>query len=290
MIKTKTLINKTWVFAAAAVIIVGSSSAMVFALNNSIPESNSANAARSTKSTKSYNQAESPKTGITAEYTLIDLSKNEPDPAGRDAFYDKMMVYDLSTEQIDEKYRAMIANTIPGEKDITAEQAAAYAAGIVEKAYGVDLAGYTAEASFSRNPVPNSDNWGVIFHAPEETASSVRYSASVDSVSGIMLYAGTYSLDFRAEGNNKNLEDPAWLNTAVQDITRLLPEHVSITNSKVVCALEIGGVSVVCELSDGSAYAVRLSGENKDAAAYQYFPEGYDGSWDYHPPTANGVG
>jgi len=47
---------------------------------------------------------------------------------------------------------------------------------------------------------------------------------------------------------------------------------------------------VVSELSDGSACAVRLSGENKEAVAYQYFPNGYDGSWDYHPVTSNGVG
>ncbi|WP_088187343.1 hypothetical protein [Desulfosporosinus sp. FKA] len=50
------------------------------------------------------------------------------------------------------------------------------------------------------------------------------------------------------------------------------------------------GVSVVCQLSDGSACAVRLTGDNKEAAAYRYFPNGYDGSWDYHPVTANGVG
>ena len=146
-----------------------------------------------------------------------------------------------------------------------------------------------AYASFSRNPVPNSDNWTVIFHAPNENQSSKRYSASVNSVTGSMLDASVYDLTY-TEVNSQNVQDPTWKATAEADIAKLIPENVSITGSKVVAATPLIGVMVVSELSDGSACAVRLFGANKEAAAYQYFPNGYDGSWDYHPVTSNGVG
>jgi len=288
MIKMKTLIGKVWVFAAAAAIIIGSSSAMAFALNSSIPESGTANAAPLTASGENM-QAKSLKTDA-AEYTVVDTLKSNSDSATKDLIYNKLKLNGFTKEQSDEKYREIIANMTPGEKDLTAEQAAAYAADIVKKAYGVDLTGYTAEASFSRNPaVPNSDNWGVFFHTPQENDSSIRYYASVDSVSGTLLDAGSYSMDYREE-NNKNLDDPAWVDTAVRDIKKLIPENVSVISSRVVSATKEGGVSIVCQLSDSSAFAVRLTGENKDAAAYQYFPDGYDGSWDYHKPDPNGVG
>lgn len=288
MIKMKTMIGKIWVFTAAAAIIIGSSSAMAFALNSSIPKSGTADAAP--LMTESKGNAQTPAfTADDAEYTVVDLSKHVTDADKKVAINEKLKMSGFTPEQIEEKYREIIANMTPGEKDMSAAQAAAYAAGIVKKAYDVDLTGYIAEAGFSRNPaVPNSDNWGVFFHAPQESNSTNRYYASVDSVSGKMLDAGCFNLEGGA--NDKNLDDPAWMETAARDIEKLLPEGVSITGSKVVSAIKEGGVSVVCELSDGSAFAVRLTGENRDAAAYQYFPEGYDGSWDYHAPTENGVG
>ena len=290
MFKIKTLVGKLWVFVAAVVIIGGSASIMAFALDNNIPENASANAAPYTAVSKESGQVQAPETGITAEYTVVDLSKKAPDGKLRDEIKHKLsLAKDISPEQIEEKYNAIVANTIPGEKDISAEQAAAYAAGIVKKVYGVDLTGYTAEASFSRNPVPNADNWGVIFHAPKEDPSTRRYNASVDSVNGTMLDFGCYTLDFREE-KDRDLENPEWKDKALQTISRLMPEDASIVGSKVVSAIPAGGVTVVCELSDGSAYAIRLSGENKEAAACQYFPDGYDGSWDYHPVTTEGVG
>ena len=199
-------------------------------------------------------------------------------------------------EMIEEKSNAILANMIPSEKDITAQQAAAEAEGILKKAYGVDFEGYTAEASFSRSSVPNSDNWTVIFRSPEEMQNRDRkdvksYLASVDSVNGTILNASSYDRNFTEENSdNKNLNDPVWKNKAEEAISRLKPENVSITSSKVVSAIPAGGVSVVFELSDGSACAVRLTGENKEIAAYVYFPNGYDGSFDYNPPTANAVG
>lgn len=289
MIKIKTLIGKAWVFAAAAAIIIGSSSAMAFALNSSIPESSTADTGPAMTGSEANAPARSMETEAT-EYTVVDTLNSYLDSDTKKAVYDKLEASGFAPEQMEEKYQEIIANMTPGEKDMTAGQAAAYAADIVKKAYGTDLTGYIAQASFSRNPaVPNSDNWGVFFHAPQENNNSNRYYASVDSVSGIMLDAGWFNLDDR-DADNKNLNDPAWVDTAVRDIEKLIPDQISVTGTKVVSATEAGGVMVVCELSDGSAFAVRLTGENKDAAAYQYFPNGYDGSWDYHKPTENGVG
>jgi len=185
MLKIKTLVNKTWIFAAAAAIIVGSSSVMAFALNNNIPESISQNVVPFIAASKENIQPQASKAEITTEYTVIDLSKRGLDGERKDAIRDKLSrIEGITSEQIEEKYNAIIANMIPGEKDISAEQAAAYATGILKKAYGVDFTGYTAEASFSRSSVPNSDSWTVIFHAPQEVQNSKRYLASVDSVIG----------------------------------------------------------------------------------------------------------
>lgn len=115
------------------------------------------------------------------------------------------------------------------------------------------------------------------------------YIISVNSVTGSMLDASVYDLTY-TEDNSQNVQDPTWKATDEADIAKLIPKNVSITGSKVVAATPLISVMVVSELSDGSACAVRLSGANKEAAAYQYFPNGYDGSWDYHPVTGNGVG
>jgi hypothetical protein len=290
MTRIKKLFNKTWVFIAAAAIIAGSSSTMAFALNNNKSGNASANAVSYIAPVKANYRTPASKAETTVEYTVVDLSKRGLDDEQKNAFRDKLSrIKGITPQQIEEKYNSAIANTIPGEKDITAEQAASYAAGIIKKAYGADLTGYTAQAGFSRNPVPGSDIWGVIFHAPNEVNSSKRYSVSVDSVKGTMLAAGVYSLDYTLE-NSKDVKNPEWKDIAVQEISKLIPENVSIADSKVISATPEIGVTVVCILSDGSACGARLTGENKEAAAIIYFPNGYDGSMDYHQPTENGVG
>lgn len=281
MFKIKKLFNKSWIFITTAAIIVGSSSAMAFALNNNIPESISVNVP-STSATKEILETQNFIEEATAEYIVIDRSKSEPE---KDIIKEKLKSDGISKELLEEKCNDILSNMIPGKRDISAEQAAAFAAAIVKKAYGVDLTGYTADTSFSRSPIPNNDNWGVIFHAPNE----VNYSVSVDSVNGTMLNLGFYTLDY-AEEDSENLEDPSWKTTAEKEIGKLLKKDISIVNSKVVLASKAGGVIVVCELSDGSACAVRLVGENKEAVAYIYFPSGYDGSLDYTPISENGVG
>jgi hypothetical protein len=138
--------------------------------------------------------------------------------------------------------------------------------------------------------VPNSDNWTVIFCAPQEAQSDKTYLASIDSVSGAVLNASCYNLNERTIKYSENVQDPAWETKALEDIAKLLPSGNSIVNSKVIAATPEAGVMVVSNLSNGSAFAVRLVGENKEAVAIQYFPNGYDGSWDLTPITADGVG
>ncbi|WP_069998660.1 hypothetical protein [Cellulosilyticum sp. I15G10I2] len=290
MAKLKIMVKKTWVFVAAASMIVGSNSLMVYALNNNIPKSTSANIVLDANHDTAYSKNQSAITEDTVAYSVVDLSKKAHDRPLEDAIKDKLSyIKDITPEQIEEKYNATIANMIPGEKDISAKQAASYAAAVLKKAYGVDLTGYTAEASFSRSPVPNSDIWGISFSSPNKAESSKSYHVSVDSVNGTILRAGFYHLHFRDE-NNKDLESPEWKNKAVQEISKLIPESVTITSSKVAFSDPQTGVTVVSELSDGSAYVVRLVGENRMAAVIIYFPDGYDGSFDSKPLTDNAVG
>jgi hypothetical protein len=89
--------------------------------------------------------------------------------------------------------------------------------------------------------------------------------------------------------NNKDLEIPEWKNKAVQKVSKLIPENVTITNSKVVFSNPQTEVTVVSELSNGSAYAIRLVSENKVPAVILYFPDGYDGSLDSKPLTDRSV-
>lgn len=294
MTKFETIAKNTWVFVAAAALIAGSSSAMALTLDRNVPESVSANAVRTTTNTTEYVRSQSAETKTIAEYTVIDLSKAGPERMG--LIREKLSkIPGITPEGIEEKYNEIISNLTPGDKDISAQQAAAYAADILKKAYGADFKGYTAEASFSKNAVPNSDNWTVVFRSPEAAQNKDQnriersYIASVNSVNGTMLDAGFYDNDYTTH-ISRNLKDPAWIEKAEQVISVLLPENVSISSSKVVLAMPEAGVTVVCELSDGSAYAVRLTGDNKEAAAYIYFPNGYDGSLDYKPLTDKTVG
>ena len=106
------------------------------------------------------------------------------------------------------------------------------------------------------------------------------YSVDLNSVSGTIINASGYHKRTFNEGGKVNLDDPAWKEKAVQLVFKLLPEGVSVSSSKVVSSGQDIGVTVVCELSNGTAYGVRLTGEKKEAEAYLFFPKGYDGSLD----------
>ena len=281
--------KKVWVFAAATALIAGSTSVMAFALTNTVPQGAQKNIAATISSPAESGPA---RAGATAEkkspvYTVVDRTK-QPIDVGK-LKEELSHKPGMTPDKIDSAVQQTIANTTPGDKDMTADQAAAYCAAIVQKAYGIDLTGLTAEASFSKNPLPYSDNWEVIFRVPNETDSSVRYYAVVNSVTGAMLNAGFYDLTFQ-ESNDTDLNNPDWTATARKDIEKLLPADVTITGIKVVASTPLTGVSVVSTLSDGSACGVRLSGTKKDAVVYINFPNGYDGSMDLSTPVTGGVG
>jgi hypothetical protein len=50
---------------------------------------------------------------------------------------------------------------------------ASSAATLLKKAYGVNLTGYTTEASFSKSAVPNSDIWELSFSTPPNAQNSI---------------------------------------------------------------------------------------------------------------------
>lgn len=281
MSKFEPKVKKAWVSVAAVVLIAGSSSAMAFALNSNVPAYASENAVSVNATGKGNIQNQTAQSQVKAGYSVIDLSKTVPEQ--KEMIKKKLsMTQGITPEQIDEKCNALISSLTPGSKDISAGQAAAYAAGVLEKAYGVNFKGYTAEARFSSSSVPNSDNWIVAFYSPEDFQKIKQYPfvksyiATVNSVNGTIVNASF--VDPHSTNDNKDLNDPVWMQKAEQDISALLPGNVTIKSSKIISASPEAGVAVVSELSNGTAYAVRLSGENKEAIAYIFFPNGYDGS------------
>lgn len=281
MTKFKATFGKTWVIAAAAAFIIGSSSIMTFALGSGVPQSTSVQADPYSVSEKGNTPGQLP--AAAPEYTVVDASGGTT--LNKELLFSKLKMQNMSPEQMEVQYNKFLANMTPSDKDISAQQAAAYASDILQKAYGVDFKGYTAEASFGKSDLPNSGSWTVIFRAPQAKS----YLASVDSINGTMQNASTYDLSYETIVS-KNLEDPAWVDQAKADVLKVMPKDVTITGSSVVLANPAGGVIVVCELSNGAACAVRLEGDNMDAIAYIYFPGGYDGSLDYHPVTEDSVG
>jgi hypothetical protein len=284
MSKFKKVAGKTWVFAAATAVIVGSSSTMAFALNQN------AYSATAVPSATKHVQTPSNPPQASGGYTVVDESKTRPSQPPTD-FVNNLDNQGLTTQQIDEKYHEMIARNTPSSKDMSAQQAAAYAAAILKQAYGVNFKGYTAMVIFQNPQVPNSAQWSVTFYAPNGVNDTKRYSCSVNSVTGTIFTADAYNLSPKQE-LSYNLSDSSWKTTADRDISKLLPKNVSVTSSKVIDTSQWAGVSVVSNLSNGAAFAVRLSGKDKFADAYQYFPNGYDGSWSLGKPgpSTNAVG
>ncbi|SHI11356.1 hypothetical protein SAMN02745823_02531 [Sporobacter termitidis DSM 10068] len=292
MSQFKKHVKKIWIVAAAVLLIVGSTSAMAYALNSAVPGTALNDAVTSAPAVSLPSQAPGQTALSQPLYTVDDRSTQLMDfEQFKNEVKMKMQItkQQLTPEQIEKIYEDYITSATPGDKDMTADQAAARGAALVQTAYGVDLAGYTAVASFSKSPLPYSDNWSILFHAPDETDSSNRYIADINSVTGAILDIGCFNLDY-TEIVSKDVQDPDWIATAERDIAKLLPSGVTITGSKVVYATENVGVTVVCALSDGSAFAVRLAGDGKAAQVYVNFPNGYDGSLDYKPLSEDAVG
>jgi hypothetical protein len=159
---------------------------------------------------------------------------------------------------------------IPGDKDISAEQAAAYEAGMLKKVFAANLSGYTARAGFLRGSLPGTDSWTVWFEPtgqPDQSGQTEEakanlaksYTVYLNSVSGTIINAS--SSDDLSALKNVDLNDSGWQEKAEQAVSGLLPKNVSITSCKVTASdgLKIG-VPVLYELSGGTAYMVGLAG------------------------------
>lgn len=291
MLEIKKLISKTWIFGVAALAIAGSSCAMAFALNNNnVPESSTVEVAPYTTPVAANIQTPAIKSEATAEYTVVDQSNRRFDNRYKSAMMNKLSnSKEFTREQAPKKYDELITNITPDENDISADQAAAYAAEKLQKVFDVDFTGYTADATFLRNHVPNSHSWFIAFHKLKEEPNTRTYIASVNALNGTIHNIYSHTTDFSVE-NNKDLENPEWKNKAIQVVQKFIPENTTIIDSTVLSATSNTGVTVLCKLSDNSAYFVRLSGDNKEIEAFIYYPNGYDGSLDFDPDSCNGVG
>lgn len=285
MKRLRELVKKTWVYVIAAALITGSSSAMALVLSSNVTAKAASNVVPISNITKTSIQPQNTNIKANSEYSLIDLSKNVYN--NKEKLKEKLKLQKgLTEEQIESQCNSILSAQVPGDKDISAEQAAASSAAVISKAFGEELSGYTAEASFMRSTVPNSDMWSVIFHPANENINfSKAYIADINSVTGTVVNA-TFTTDSSASvSTSTNLSDPAWTEKAKQSVSALLPKDVSISSSSVVASGKDVGVTVICNLSNGSAYAVRVAGENKDVKMYLFFPNGYDGSFDKVPDT-----
>ena len=207
---------------------------------------------------------------------------------------------DITPEKAEAEYSKIVAYTTPGSGDMKAAQAAACAAKIIAKIYDADLTGYTAQTSFLRNALPDSGSWTVIFYHPRDSKMTQdeeifipsgykSYIAAMDSVTGV-IQSAYCDASARGATTSSNLDDASWIVQAQDYTKKLMPDGVTITGSRAVMKSTQDGVSVVCSLSDGSAFGIRLMGDSKVAAVIIYYSNGYDGSMDYKPITEGGVG
>jgi len=274
--------NKLLVLSIASVLVIGGTTYMTYAASRGV----SSNITTIDKSN-----------GInpTVEYTLIDNSKVTEEY--KTQMRTKLsMQKGITPEQIDKQLSDLVASLTPSSKDISVQQAAVYGANSIKKTFAAELKGFTAYAIFHK--ASNSSSgfcWDIQFKSPELIESEKNaasqgkrcagkyYIATVDSVKGTMLDT-SFGEDL-ASNDNGNLSDPAWIDAAKKCVSTYISKDVTITNAKVVNKGADVGVTVVCKLSNGSAYGVRLVGKDKLPAFSSFFPHGYDGTLDKMTPA-----
>ncbi|MEJ8548792.1 hypothetical protein [Brevibacillus borstelensis] len=221
------------------------------------------------------------KTETAAEYTVIDQSKS----LTKDELMNSTKMKGASQQEKEQWVDGIQSTYVPGDKDMTAEQAAAYGATVLKKAFGANLSGYTAKAMFLRGPLPGSDTWTVVFN-PNQSAKAAanaakRYNVSLNSVNGNLINASSFDDATNSAPTHADGNDPVLLKLAEQTVADLLPKNVSISSTKVGTTENPRfGVPVVCQLSNGTAYVVGITGqgEEKEVINLYYFQNGYDGS------------
>ncbi|UQZ86355.1 hypothetical protein SK3146_05648 [Paenibacillus konkukensis] len=278
----KNTVKKAGVFAAAAALIAGGGATMYILLSG---ETFAQTGVQVVQQPIKDVQPDT-KAAVTeekAEYTVIDQSAAYT----ADKLKEALVAKGAPTAQLESRAAELQSTYVPGDKDITAEQAAAYGAGLLKKVFDADLAGYTARAGFLKGAVPGTDTWSLTFdpagssgEAAAEASGAKSYSVYLNSVNGKIINASS-SYDRNAV-KNAELNDSAWKEKAKQAVTALLPQNVTITGVKITAADGVDkiGVPVLCELSDGSAYMAGLAGDNKEIVNLYYFQTGYDGSLD----------
>ncbi|MCS7460921.1 hypothetical protein N0M98_12280 [Paenibacillus doosanensis] len=282
MNKLKTTVKKAGVFVAAAALIAGGGGTMYILLSGETFAQTGVQVVQQPKRDV-LPETKAAATEVKAEYTVIDQSAAYT----TDKLKETLTAKGAPTAELESRAAELQSTYVPGEKDITAEQAAAYGAGLLKKTFAADLNGYTARAGFLKGSVPGTDTWSVTFEpagpsggAAAEASGAKSYSVYLNSVNGKIINASS-SYDRNAV-KNADLNDPAWKEKAKQAVTALLPTNVTITSVKITAADGVDkiGVPVLCELSDGSAYMAGLAGDNKEIVNLYYFQTGYDGSLD----------
>jgi hypothetical protein len=269
--------KKVWVFSVAAALIAGGGVTMNFMLSSKTFADTGAQLIQNPtgnvqpKGTPAMTEAK-------AEYTVIDQSKTYT----KDKLMETYKLKGAPQDQLESRANEILSTYTPGDKDISAEQAAAYGAGMLKKVFAANLSGYTASAAFLRGPLPGTDTWTVSFDPASQTEKAnanlaKSYTVFLNSVNGTIINA--LSSDDMSALKNVDLIDSGWQEKAKQAVTGLLPKNVSITSCKVKASDGLNiGVPVLCELSDDTAYMVGLAGENKDVVNLYFFQNGYDGS------------
>ncbi|MBP2000134.1 hypothetical protein J2Z69_001153 [Paenibacillus shirakamiensis] len=280
--RSKIFISKGYILVAAGLMILVGGSILLLALNKSLPERVELNEEKvKTEAAPNITNKVTP-----AGYTIIDFS--QPVPGEEEAYeiYLKKANPTHTQEQIDEENKEYREQKMARNLGLNATQAASYATNYLKKFYGVDLTGYRVETHYLRNALPNLDFWWfTIYKQREGKNNNLTYYIKIDTMKGSLL-AMSSARDNSDKDLSTNLSDPSWRKAAVAHAKRLIPEQVSIIDSKVLYGNATLGIVVLIKLSNGSDSVIRVAGAKREAAAYQSFPSGYDGSWEQ--PIADG--
>ncbi|CAG7638001.1 hypothetical protein PAESOLCIP111_03902 [Paenibacillus solanacearum] len=285
MAKINKTMNKVWVLGVAVVLVAGSGITMNFVLSSKSFAETGKQVIEQYKpeDTVPALGASGPKEAKT-EYTVIDQSKS----LTKDELMNSPKVQGLSPDEKKTWVDGVEATYIPSDKDLSAEQAAAYGAAVLKQSFAANLSGYTARAMFLRGALPGTDTWTVSFDPADSSgqasgspaATAKSYHVYMNAVSGTVINASAFDETTSESAPKKaDTSDPAWRDKAEQAVAVLLPRNLSIVSSKVVTTENPRfGVPVLCELSNGAAYVVGISTESKEVINLYFFQNGYDGS------------
>ena len=287
MARMNQTMNKVWVLGAAAVLVAGSGITMNFVLSSKSFAETGKQVIEQYKPEDTIPVTGAPgQTGAKAEYTVIDQSKS----LTKDELMNSPKIQGLSPDEKKTWVDGVEATYIPSDKDLSAEQAAAYGAAVLKQSFAANLSGYTARAMFLRGALPGTDTWTVSFDPAESSAQAngsatasatgKSYHVYMNAVSGTVINASAFD-EAASESAPKKADasDPVWRDKAEQAVAVLLPRNLSIVSSKVVTTENPRfGVPVLCELSNGTAYVAGISSESKEVINLYFFQNGYDGS------------